>query len=132
MPQTFKIDQAATFDGVILLSIEPKVAFGGTDQDRTKDGLPKWEAQVVAGFKAFDRTNNEVLKIGLASHRNPMDSLTPYTPVHLVDFEVGVMAKERTNKTTGAVEQVGVQVWYRCGEIRATSPRKLHQVAEGS
>ena len=51
MPQTFKIDQAATFDGVILLMVEPKVAFGGTEQDRNKDGLPKWEAQVVAGFK---------------------------------------------------------------------------------
>lgn len=132
MPQTFKIDQAATFDGVILLSVEPKVAFGGTEQDRTKDGLPKWEAQVVAGFKAFDRTNNEVLKVGLTGYANPMETLTPYTPVHLIDFEVGVMARERTNKATGAVEQVGVQIWYRCGEIRPVSAigRKLH-AAEG-
>jgi hypothetical protein len=129
VPQTFKIDQAATFDGVILLSVEPKVAFGGTEQDRNKDGLPKWEAQVVAGFKAFDRTNNEVLKIGLASYTNPMDGLTAYTPVQLVDFEVGVMARERRNKDTGASEMTGVQIWYRCGEIRpisAVGGRKLH------
>ncbi len=121
MPQTFRIDQAATFDGVILLSVEPKLAFGGTEQDRTKDGLPKWEAQVVAGFKAFDRTNNEVLKIGLASYTNPMEGLTPYAPVQLIDFEVGVMARERRNKETGASEMTGVQIWYRCGEIRSTS-----------
>lgn len=134
MPQTFKIDQAATFDGVILLSVEPKVAFGGTEQDRTKDGTPRWEAQVVAGFKAFDRTANEVLKIGVASYVDPMESLTPYTPVQLVDFEVGVMARERRNKDTGASEQVGVQIWYRCGGIRAISAvagRKLH-AADGA
>ncbi|MCA1695806.1 MAG: hypothetical protein LC749_14340 [Actinobacteria bacterium] len=135
MPQTFKIDQAATFDGVILLSVEPKLAFGSTEQDRTKDGLPKWEAQVVAGFKAFDRTNNEVLKIGLANYTNPMEGLTPYTPVTLVDFEVGVMARERRNKETGASEMTGVQIWYRCGEIRSTastgSARRPH-IAESA
>lgn len=134
MPQTFRIDQAATFDGVVLLSVEPKVAFGGTEQDRNRDGVPKWEAQVVAGFKAFDRTNNEVLKIGVASYVNPMDGLAAYSPVQLVDFEVGVMARERRNKETGASEMTGVQIWYRCGEIRsigAVGGRKLH-AAEGS
>lgn len=39
MPQTYKIDQAATFAGVVLLSVEPKVAFGSTEQDRTGDGV---------------------------------------------------------------------------------------------
>lgn len=137
MPQTFRIDQAATFDTVIVLSVEPKVAFGGSEQDRNKEGLPKWEAQVVAGFKAFDRTSNEVLKVGLASRTNPMDAITAYTPVQLIDFEVGVMARERTNKTTGTTEQVGVQVWYRCSEIRPIAAtgqvRKLHQAgSEGA
>jgi hypothetical protein len=134
MPRTFKIDQAATFDTVIVLSVEPKIAFGSTEQDRTKEGLPKWEAQVVAGFKAFDRTSNEVLKVGLASHANPMESITSYMPVHLIDFEVGVMARERTNKSTGATEQVGVQVWYRCSEIRPIvgQVRKLHQASESA
>ncbi|MGH3897203.1 MAG: hypothetical protein ACRDTA_02920 [Pseudonocardiaceae bacterium] len=131
MPQTFRIDQAATFDGVILLSVEPKVAFGGSEQDRNGDGVLKWEAQVVAGFKAFNRTNNEVLKVGVASYTNPMEGLSAYSPVQLVDFEVGVMARERRNKDTGASEMTGVQIWYRCGEIRSTSAtgsvRKLPQ-----
>lgn len=135
MPQTFKIDQAATFDGVILLSVEPKTAFGGSEQDRTREGMPKWEAQVVAGFKAFDRTNNEVLKVGLTSYQNPMDGLTPYTPVQLIDFEIGVMAKERKDKDTGASVMTGVQLWYRCSEIRATSAtgiRRPHLAADSA
>jgi hypothetical protein len=136
MPQTFKIDQAATFSGVVLLSIEPKPVFGSDDQDRTTDGVPKWEAQVAAGFRQFGRTVNEVLKIGLVSHANPADGLTPYQPVQLVDFEVGVMPQTRTNKETGEEKITGVQVWYRCAEIRPLSAvgtrGKLHEVVSGS
>ena len=100
MPQTYKIDQAATFAGVALLSVEPKVAFGSTEQDRTSDGVPKWEAQLVAGFHQFGKINNEILK-------------------------VGVMEKKGRD---GHV--VGVQVWYRAEQLRpisSTAPRK-HQL----
>lgn len=129
MPQTYKIDQAATFSGVILLSVEPKIAFNSTEQERTTDGVPKWEAQLVAGFRQFGRTNNEVLKVGLTSHANPMDGLAPYTPVELVDFELGVM--ERKNRTG---EITGVQVWYRAGELRSTAaiPSRRLYPAEGA
>jgi hypothetical protein len=116
MPQTYKIDQAATFAGVILLSVEPKIAFNSTEQERTTDGVPKWEAQLVAGFRQFGRTNNEVLKVGLISHTNPGDGVAPYTPVELVEFELGVM--ERKNRQG---EITGVQVWYRAGELRSTA-----------
>jgi hypothetical protein len=63
MPQTYKIDQAATFAGVALLSVEPKVAFGGTEQDRTSDGVPKWGAtsssvRMHAAVGGLDRTEN--------------------------------------------------------------------------
>lgn len=132
MPQTFKIDQAATFSGVALLSIEPKLVFGSEAQDRTSDGVPKWEAQVVAGFRQFNRTANEVLKIGLVGHTNPMDGLQPYTPIELVGFEVGVMPKERKDRDTGQTELVGVTVWYRCAEIRpiaAIGRGKLHEIS---
>ena len=132
MPQTFKIDQAATFSGVALLSIEPKLDFGSEIQAVTSDGVPKWEAQVVAGFRQFNRTVNEVLKIGLVSHTNPMDGLQPYTPVQLIDFEIGVMPRERKDRDTGQTEIIGVQVWYRCAEIRpisAVGRGKLHEIS---
>jgi hypothetical protein len=53
----------------------------------------------------------------------------------LINFEVGVMEKTRKNKDTGATEQIGINVWYRCDEVRSTSAissgRKLHS-AEGA
>ncbi|MFC7650294.1 hypothetical protein ACFQX6_65730 [Streptosporangium lutulentum] len=114
----FKIDQAATFMGVAFLSCEPKTAFRSTTQETTKDGTPRWEIQVVAGFRtAFGSMQNEVLKIGVASHKNPGDGLMPYTPIALRDFEVGVMAKTKKNPDTGEEKVIGLQVWYRAASI---------------
>jgi hypothetical protein len=135
VPQTYKIDQAATFAGVVLLSVEPKLAFGSTEQERTGDGVPKWEAQLAAGFRQFGKINNEILKVGVAAHANPGDGLPPYTPVELVGFEVGVMPKEKKDRDTGTTQQVGISVWYRCDELRSTAAtgnlRKVHH-AEGA
>src|SRR6266540_3724407 len=112
MPATFVVDQAATFSAVVLLSCEPKLAFGSTEQDKDKDGTPKWEAQVVAGFRdQFGRTSNEVIKIGMVGHRNPCESVPQFTPIRLRNFVVGVM--ERTKNG----EIVGVQTWYRAEGI---------------
>jgi len=120
--QSFKIDQAATFTGVALLGVEPKVRYGQSEQDRTTDGVPKWEAQLVAGFRGFGgRTSNEVIKVGMTSHTNPGEGINSYTPVELVDFEVGVMPKTRRDRDTGTEEIIGVQVWYRCSELRSTA-----------
>jgi hypothetical protein len=133
MPQTYKIDQAATFAGVVLLSVEPKLAFGSTEQERTGDGVPKWEAQLAAGFRQFGKINNEILKVGVAAHANPGDGLPPYTPVELVGFEVGVMPKTKRNPD-GSERILGVQVWYRAEQLRAissTASRKLHQIEGG-
>ncbi|MQA17030.1 MAG: hypothetical protein GEV09_23730, partial [Pseudonocardiaceae bacterium] len=75
MIQNFKIDQAATFDYVRLLSMEPKTAFGDQfRQETTKDGVPKWEAQLVAGFRQFGKTQNEIIKVGIRLARRPPSS----------------------------------------------------------
>src|SRR4051812_19982511 len=98
----FKIDQAATFRGVAFLSCEPKTAFGQRDvQETTKDGTPKWEAQFVAmTVDQFGKPQNAVLKVGIASHKNPGEGLVSYTPVHLINFEIGVMEKTKRNPET--------------------------------
>jgi hypothetical protein len=134
MPQTYRVDQAATFNGVVLLSVEPKVTFGSAEQDHTSDGVPKWEIQCAAGFRQFGKVSNEILKVGIASHRNPGEGITPYSPVELVDFEIGIMPKERKDRETGQTSVVGVQVWYRCSDVRALSTiggRKPFAVASG-
>lgn len=129
MPQNFKVDQAATFANVILLSSAPKLKFGSdVDQECTKEGVPKWEVQVAAGFHQFGKITNEVLKIGIAAAKDPADGLTPYSPVELVGFEVGVM--EKTGKD---VQITGAQTWYRAEAIRstaATGPAKSAKAAE--
>jgi hypothetical protein len=128
VPQTFRVDQAATFAGVVLLSVEPKVVFGGSEQEVTSEKVPKWEVQLVAGFRQFGRVANEVLKVGVASHRNPGEGIAPYTPVELVGLEIGVMEKR---SKAGSI--VGAQVWYRAEEVRSTAavgPRG--QAREGS
>ena len=117
MPQNFKVDQASTFANVILLSSAPKLKFGSdVDQECTKDGTPKWEVQVAAGFHQFGKITNEVLKVGVASPKDPAEGATPYSPVELVGFEIGVM--EKTGKD-GSV--IGAQIWYRAEQIRSTA-----------
>lgn len=115
----FKIDQAATFAGVAFLASQPKTAFRSTVQETTKAGEPRWEVQVVASFKtAFGSMQNEVLKIGVASHTDPGKGLMPYTPIQLSNFEVGVMEKTKKNPDTGEEKVIGLQVWYRAAELR--------------
>lgn len=115
----FKIDQAATFQGVAFLSVDPKTAFKSDRQETTKDGTPKWEVQCVAMTRdLFGRPQNAVLKVGVASHKRPADGLAPYSPVQLVGFEIGVMEKTKRNPDTGEERVIGVQVWYRAEDIR--------------
>jgi hypothetical protein len=117
MIQNFKIDQTRTFSSVLLLGVEAKTAFGESDrQETTRDGIPKWTAQLAAEFRAFGRPQRELINVGLIADRNPGDGLMPGTPVELLDFEIGVMEKKNRD---GQV--IGVQVWYRAGSLRAIS-----------
>ena len=135
MIQNFKIDQAATFDSIRLLSVAPKTAFGDQyRQETTKDGVPKWEAQLVAGFRQFGRTQNEIIKVGIAAEHDPGEGIAAASPVELVDFEIGVMEKTKRDSNTGEERVIGVQVWYRCGQIRSTAEpgRKQRPVSIGT
>ncbi|MGH3505434.1 MAG: hypothetical protein ACRDQA_31755 [Nocardioidaceae bacterium] len=115
MPATFTVDQAETFSGMAALSCEPKTAFGKDEQEVTRDGVPKWTLQVVAGFTdQFGKVRNEVLNVGLIAKTNPLDGVGQFTPVRLKGFQVGVMDKtDRDGKVLGA------QVWYRAEAVEA-------------
>ncbi|MFD4677010.1 hypothetical protein ACFWNN_45355 [Lentzea sp. NPDC058450] len=118
MIRNFKIDQAATFAGVVFLSCKAKTVFGSTEQDRTKDGTPKWEVEVLGAFYGFNgETTNEVVKIGISSNVNPTEGLAAFRPVELVNFEVGVMEKTKKNPD-GSEKVIGVTVWYRATQVR--------------
>lgn len=117
-PQVFTVEQAATFDFVMLMAVEPKTAFRSDEQETAKDGRRKWEAHVSAGFKSFGKTEYTMLKVGLLGESNPGEGIGPGTAVELVGFQVGVMDKVVKDRDTGESKTVGAQVWYRADEIR--------------
>lgn len=120
MPQTFVVDQRATFQAVAFLSAEPKIAFGTRDKQETSaDGTPKWTVELVAGFLQFGKVTSEVIKVSVTSHRNPGEGLGMYTPVHLINFVVGVNPPEKRVGQNGQEKIVGGTAWYRCDEIRS-------------
>lgn len=122
MPQIFFIDQAATFSGVAFLQSAPRLAFGSDQQDRTRDGLGKWEVQLVAGFRdQFGNPSHEVIKVNVAAGSDPGAGMTQYTPVQLVNFVVGVVPPEVRKDNNGRDKVVGGTTWYRADEIRPLS-----------
>lgn len=118
----YVIDQAATFAGVAFIQCNPKKAFGSEAQETAKDGTPKWEVEVLgAAYKPFgEGTTNEVIKIGITSHKNPGEGLAPFTPVQLVDFQLGIMDKVKRNPD-GSEKVIGHTVWHRASAIRSTA-----------
>ncbi len=123
MPQTFVIDQSATFGGVAFLESAPRLAFGTQDQDRTADGTPKWDVSLVANFKdGFGRSQHEVIKVGIASHQDPGADLSSYTPVQLVNFVVGVVPPEVRKDARGQEKLVGGTTWYRADGLQSLIP----------
>jgi hypothetical protein len=118
MANNFKIDTTNTFEAVAFLGCAPKVGFGSKTQELTKDGVPKWVVEIVAGFRGQFGTTSEVLKVGVAAPRNPCEGMPMYTPVQLVNFEVGVMEKTKKNPATGEERVIGVTVWYRAESLR--------------
>lgn len=132
-PNSFKIDQAATFQMVMVMDVAPKLKFGSeTDQECLKDGTPKWTAQVTAGFRTFGAPKFAVLAITIASHEDPCQGVQPGMPVELVGLEVGVMDKKVKDRDTGQEKIVGAQVYYRAEGIRpigATAHKRGEQAA---
>jgi hypothetical protein len=122
MPAIFHVDQARTFSMVMFLSCAAKMQFGTQTQDKTKDGLPKWEVQVVASFTQFGRTENEILKVGVVSYDDPAKALNNMPqPVELVGFRVGVTPAEKRTDRNGNEKIMGGTAWYQADEIRALS-----------
>ncbi|OLL89513.1 hypothetical protein Ae406Ps2_6441c [Pseudonocardia sp. Ae406_Ps2] len=119
-PNTFKIDAVATFTMLLLMAVEPKFKFGTTDQECVKgSGIPKWTAQVTAGFPGYEgKVNYQVLPVTIVSNDDPRQAVQPGTPVELIDFEVGVMDKTITDRDSGERKVVGAQVYYRASGLR--------------
>ncbi|MER5443918.1 hypothetical protein [Streptomyces sp. NPDC002790] len=121
MPAIFHVDQARTFKAVMFMSAAPKTEFGKNDVQATlKDGTPKWEVQVVASFEQFGKVENEILKIGVNSYKNPGEALQHMPqPVELVGFRVGVSPVDKRVDQNGREKITGGTAWYQADEVRA-------------
>jgi hypothetical protein len=124
MPQTFIVDQAATFSALAFLESNPKMKFGQANvQDTAADGTPKWEVQLIGGFRdQFGKNAHEVIKVNVTSYRNPGEGLGPYTPVHMTNFVIGVTPAEKRVDGQGREKITGGTVWYRADGIQSALP----------
>lgn len=126
MPNTWAVDMDTTFGPgatTMLLSCGPKLKFGSDDeQDMTKDGLAKWEAQVVIQYRdSFGRDQAEVLKFGLTAEQNPGEKLIPGTQIRIEGLEVGIMHGDAGKKT----------IWQRAKTLKA-APGEASKSKAGS
>lgn len=116
--QSFVVDQAQTFSGMAALESTPKTQFESDEQDTTKDGVPKWTVQLIAGFTdQFGKSQNEILNVTVASKDDPLKNVGQFTPVHLKGFQVGVMdRRDRQGNVLGA------QVYFRAEAVEPAEP----------
>jgi hypothetical protein len=116
---SFKVDQAGSFKAVHLVSVAPKMAFGKDEQDKTKDGIPVWTADVMVSAEQFGRETNEVVKVTVVSPKDPSEGIPMFTPVVLHGLTVNVFDASRKDRDTGQREVTGAGVSIRCDRIEA-------------
>jgi len=135
MAQNFKVDQAGTFAGplVFIQCVEKRAinaAGQSAGQAKTNDGTPKWELHLLGLFNGFGgQITPEVIKVGIASVKNPAEGLSPQTPVVLDGLELGVMEKTR-KLSSGEEKIIGVNVWHRAEGIRPFSGQGVRGKSE--
>lgn len=120
-PTVFTVEQSATFNTIMLIGVEPKMAFKSDQQETARDGRKKWEVHVSAAFSSFGKTEYTMLKVNVLAESDPGEGINPGTPVQLLGFQVGVQDKVVKDKDTGESKAVGAQVWYRADEMRSTA-----------
>lgn len=114
---TLAVNPAQTFASAVLMSCGPKIDYETKAQATSKDGIPKWEAQVAVTYLAEpgQRAISEVINITITNASDPGHGLTPPCPVELVDLRVGWTAPEvRDGRARGG------RPWYQAGGIRSS------------
>jgi hypothetical protein len=118
MPLALYIDQTRTFNRIIFLGCEPKVAHGSSDkQDVTKAGIPKWEVQVVASYENFGKIESEVLKVSVLSMSDPGSVISEPGLVQLIGLRARINPVERRVDRTGVERTIGGTVTYQADEV---------------
>lgn len=113
------VDQAATFKQAVLVQVDPKLAYQSDQQEKTRDGVPQWVAQVMVKVENFGRETNEVIKVSIASHKNPAEDIPPFSPLRMHGLAANVYDASRKNRDTNQREVTGAGVSFRCDRLES-------------
>ena len=131
MATNFVIDQAQSFTRAHLIQADAKLAFGSEVQDKTKDGVPIWTAQIMVTVPEFGRETNEIIKVTIVSPKDPAEGIPSFAPVRLHNLRVMVYDASRKNGDTGQREVTGAGVSFRCDRVEsAIQPMKAEAPAK--
>lgn len=110
MPQQVFVDQRATFALVLFMASEPRRRYRDgqwSPQETTSDGTLRWDCQVaVTPTSGMGRP--EVIKVGIASSKDPSEGLQPGQAVSFVALECGLMIPRDGAKAS---------VWFRAAAM---------------
>lgn len=116
MIDRYAIDFAKTFNGAMLLAIEPKMqradrndAKSAMEQAKDKEGVLKWTVTVAVQVKSFESVKFDTVPITVTSPTRPYAQVAPGSPVVIEGLEMGIMAQSRG----------GFSVFYSATNIRS-------------
>jgi hypothetical protein len=117
----FIIDQAESFTRANLVKVDPRIAFGTDEQEKTKaDGIPVWTAEVIIGVEGFGgQEASEVIKVRVVSPKDPSEGIPMFSPVKLHRLAVSVFDASKRDRDTGQREVTGAGVSFSCERIEA-------------
>lgn len=120
MAGTFVVNAEQTFAQALLLTCGPKPKFGAqAEQEVSKDGTPKWQAEVAVTWQAVNgvQAAAEVIKVTITAPYDPGQSVMPGMPVTFEGFMVGISQPEKNDK--GGIR--GGKPWYSATALHPAS-----------
>jgi catalase len=122
MADRFSINFAKTFNGAMLLSVEPKMQRADRTNSKSeqvqaldKEGVPKWTVILAVQTKSFEQTKFENIQITVTSPNKPYGAIPLGSMVTVEGLELGIMAQSKG----------GFSCFYSAEAIRPLQPARM-------
>jgi hypothetical protein len=114
-PQQERFELGSDAFGKVTLFVQcaPKLAFQSTEQAKTKDGVPMWEAEVLGSQVVFGKPESKVIKVTIYSDTDPGIGMGQFQPVELVGLAAVVRGNSRKDDLVP-----GFKVSYSASSLR--------------
>jgi hypothetical protein len=120
MPGLITVSQQETFTAPpIVMTVGPKLKFGSTDQDVSRDGEKKWSVQAAVSFGAeFGmRPVAEVIEVTVTGE-DPSAVIAPGSAVEFSRLRLGISAPEQRERKEGGTRVVGGKPYWLADGVR--------------